>query len=122
METLEQRIQRILREDVAIIPYDPRWSELFRRERDHLRACLPGDLLGHVEHFGSTAVPGLAAKPVVDLLVEVTDLQAARTRIAPRAGGPLSRPEAGAWEVEQRRPRYEQCRRETSTMTASSAH
>src|SRR5262249_38178256 len=36
-----------------------------------------------VEHFGSTAVPGLAAKPVVDILVEVTDLEAARARIAP---------------------------------------
>jgi GrpB-like predicted nucleotidyltransferase (UPF0157 family) len=82
VETLEQRIQRVSREDVAIVPYDPRWPELFRQERDHLRACLPADLLGRIEHFGSTAVPGLAAKPVVDLLVEVTDLQAARTRIA----------------------------------------
>src|SRR5262249_15883992 len=36
-----------------------------------------------IEHFGSTAVPGLAAKPIVDMLVEVTDLQAARARIAP---------------------------------------
>jgi GrpB-like predicted nucleotidyltransferase (UPF0157 family) len=83
METLEQRIQRIVREDVAIVPYDPRWPELFRLERDHLLSCLPGDLIRRIEHFGSTAVPGLAAKPVVDVLVEVTDLQAARARIAP---------------------------------------
>jgi GrpB-like predicted nucleotidyltransferase (UPF0157 family) len=46
-------------------------------------SCLPSDLLGRIEHFGSTAVPGLAAKPIVDMLVEVTDLQAARVRIAP---------------------------------------
>jgi GrpB-like predicted nucleotidyltransferase (UPF0157 family) len=46
-------------------------------------SCLPGDLIRRVEHFGSTAVPGLAAKPIVDMLVEVTDLQATRARIAP---------------------------------------
>jgi GrpB-like predicted nucleotidyltransferase (UPF0157 family) len=83
METLEQRIQRVVREDVAIVPYDPRWPEWFRQEKEHLLACLPRDLLRRIEHFGSTAVPGLAAKPVVDMLVEVTDLEATRTRIAP---------------------------------------
>jgi GrpB-like predicted nucleotidyltransferase (UPF0157 family) len=83
METLEQRIQRVTREEVAIVPYDPRWPELFRREKDHLLSCLPSDLIRRVEHFGSTAVPGLAAKPIVDLLVEVTDLQTTRVRIAP---------------------------------------
>jgi GrpB-like predicted nucleotidyltransferase (UPF0157 family) len=83
LESLEQRIQRVVREDVALVPYDPRWPALFREERDHLLSCLPGDLLGRVEHFGSTAVPGLAAKPIVDLLVEVRDLLATRERVAP---------------------------------------
>ena len=83
METLEQRIRRVLREDVAVVPYDPRWPELFRQEKDHLLSCLPSDLIRRVEHFGSTAVPGLAAKPIVDLLVEVIDLQATQVRIAP---------------------------------------
>jgi GrpB-like predicted nucleotidyltransferase (UPF0157 family) len=83
VESLEQRIQRLVREDVALVPYDPRWAELFRREKGHLLACLPNDLIRRIEHFGSTAVPGLAAKPVVDMLVEVTDVEAARTRIAP---------------------------------------
>jgi GrpB-like predicted nucleotidyltransferase (UPF0157 family) len=83
MEPLEQRIRRAVQEDVAIVAYDPRWPELFRREKEHLLSCLPAELIRRVEHFGSTAVPGLAAKPVVDLLVEVADLQATRTRIAP---------------------------------------
>jgi GrpB-like predicted nucleotidyltransferase (UPF0157 family) len=83
METLEQRIQRVVQEEVAIVPYDCRWPEAFRREKDHLSSCLPNDLLGRIEHIGSTAVPGLAAKPIVDMLVEVTDLQAARVQIAP---------------------------------------
>lgn len=83
MSTLEERIERAIRERVSIVAYDPRWPELFRREREHLRACLPAGLLGRIEHFGSTAVPGLDAKPVVDMLVEVTDLQATQTRIVP---------------------------------------
>jgi GrpB-like predicted nucleotidyltransferase (UPF0157 family) len=83
METLEQRIRRVTREDVAIIPYDPRWPDLFRREKEHLLSCLPRDLVRRVEHFGSTAVPGLAAKPVVDVLVEVSDLEATKARIVP---------------------------------------
>src|SRR5262245_53340619 len=83
METLEQRIQRVLRDEVAIVPYDPTWPESFRREKEHLLACLPGDLVRRIEHFGSTAVPGLSAKPVVDVLVEVSDLEATKVRIAP---------------------------------------
>jgi len=83
METQEQRIQRLIVEDVAIVPYDPAWPEMFRRERDHLLASLPAGLIRRIEHFGSTAVPGLAAKPVIDMLVEVADLRETRDRIAP---------------------------------------
>ena len=82
-ETHEQKVARVLSEHVAIQPYDPAWPESFRRERDYLVSCLPKDLLGRIEHFGSTAVPGLAAKPIVDMLVEVTDLEAVKTRIVP---------------------------------------
>lgn len=82
-ETQEERIARVVREEVAIAAYDPAWPESFRREQAHLRACLPAELIGRIEHFGSTAVPGLAAKPIIDLLVEVRDLDATRARIAP---------------------------------------
>src|SRR2546426_7593765 len=83
METLQQRIRRVLREHVSIVPYDPKWPELFRQEKEHLLSCLPADLIRRVEHFGSTAVPGLAAKPIVDMLVEVTSLEEAKQRIVP---------------------------------------
>src|SRR5262245_61556348 len=83
METLEERIRRVVREEIAIVPYDPRWPEMFRREKEHLLSCLPNERVRRVEHFGSTAVPGLAAKPIVDILVEVTDLTATRDRIVP---------------------------------------
>ncbi|MEW5976792.1 MAG: GrpB family protein [Acidobacteriota bacterium] len=83
METHEEKLRRVLREEVALKPYDPAWPEAFRQEKQHLFACLPSDLIRRVEHMGSTAVPGLAAKPILDMLVEVTDLEAVRARIAP---------------------------------------
>ncbi len=83
METLEQKIARVVKEHVAVVSYDPAWPRMFQQERDHLLSCLPNDLVKRIEHFGSTAVPGLAAKPVVDMLVEVADLEATKRRIAP---------------------------------------
>ncbi len=83
IETLDESILRAVQEEVAIAPYDPRWPESFRHEKEHLLSCLPNELIRRIEHFGSTAVPGLAAKPIVDMLVEVTDLQATKCRIAP---------------------------------------
>jgi GrpB-like predicted nucleotidyltransferase (UPF0157 family) len=83
METLEQRIERVLREEVSIVPYDPVWPGMFEEEKRHLLDCLPQDLIRRIEHFGSTAIPGLAAKPIVDMLVEVTSLEETKARIAP---------------------------------------
>jgi GrpB-like predicted nucleotidyltransferase (UPF0157 family) len=83
MESLEDRIRRVTSEPVEIVDYDPDWPAAFEREKERLLACLPGDLVVRIEHFGSTAVPGLAAKPIIDLLVEVTDLEAVRERAVP---------------------------------------
>jgi len=83
METHEQRVQRVVREHIAISPYDPAWPGMFRQEKGHLLSCLDHDLVRRIEHFGSTAVPGLAAKPVIDVLVEVTDLEATKLRVVP---------------------------------------
>ena len=82
-ETLRERVARVVREEIAVVPYDPDWPHRFGQEKAHLLAILPRELIGRIEHFGSTAVPGLAAKPVVDILVEVTDLEATKVRIAP---------------------------------------
>lgn len=83
METLEDRIRRVLQEEVSLVPYDPNWSLLFESEKKHLRECLPAHLIRRIEHFGSTAIPGLAAKPIVDMLVEVSSLEETKARIAP---------------------------------------
>jgi len=60
-----------LDEPVTLMPYDPGWPRAFEAERDRLCAALevPPDA---VEHIGSTAVPGLIAKPVIDLMLGVT--------------------------------------------------
>lgn len=60
---------------VEVEPYRPDWPERFTRERAVLEAAL-GEVLVAAHHMGSTSVPGLAAKPVIDILLEVSDLEA----------------------------------------------
>ena len=57
---------------ILIADYDPRWPELFAREAERIRSVL-GTLALRIEHAGSTSVPGLAAKPIIDLLLVVAD-------------------------------------------------
>jgi GrpB-like predicted nucleotidyltransferase (UPF0157 family) len=58
---------------IEIVPYDSRWPLAFEREAARLRAGL-GALALRVDHHGSTAVPGLSAKPVIDIQVSVATL------------------------------------------------
>jgi GrpB-like predicted nucleotidyltransferase (UPF0157 family) len=58
---------------VVIADYDPRWPATFAGLRDRLAAAL-GPLALRIEHVGSTAVPGLAAKPIIDLDVVIATL------------------------------------------------
>lgn len=72
--TVEETVDRILaetsseRSPIVVADYDPAWPALFERFAEPLRAALPN---ASVEHVGSTAVPGLAAKPIVDIDVVV---------------------------------------------------
>lgn len=63
------------RKTIRVVGYDESWESDFRREAALLREALGGVLL-EVHHIGSTAVPGLAAKPVIDILLEVVSLEA----------------------------------------------
>jgi GrpB-like predicted nucleotidyltransferase (UPF0157 family) len=65
-----------------IVAYDPSWPTLFLEEAAALRRVLEPWLVGEIEHIGSTAVPGLAAKPVVDILARVRSLEESRPAIA----------------------------------------
>jgi GrpB-like predicted nucleotidyltransferase (UPF0157 family) len=62
---------------IEIVPYDPTWPEQFEQVAAPLRAAL-GDGAVRIDHIGSTSVPGLAAKDVIDIQVTVADLDAAR--------------------------------------------
>ncbi len=53
-------------ESLLIADYDPRWPQMFQAERTHILKAI-GEWIVAIEHFGSTAVPGLAAKPVIDI-------------------------------------------------------
>lgn len=66
-------------EHVIIVDYDPSWPVLAAEAISELWTTWP-DVLSEVEHIGSTAVPGLAAKPVIDLMAAVADLPEAQHR------------------------------------------
>lgn len=57
-----------------LVPYDPNWPAMFEAEADRLRLAL-GSLALRIDHHGSTAVPGLDAKPVIDIQISVAQLQ-----------------------------------------------
>lgn len=65
--------------EVKVVPHDPRWRDAFEAEAKQVAAAL-GETVVAVHHIGSTAIPGIYAKPVVDLLVEVGDVTAADGR------------------------------------------
>ena len=59
---------------LEIVPYDPAWPGLFAAERARIATAL-GAIALRIDHHGSTSVPGLAAKPVIDIQVSVATLQ-----------------------------------------------
>ena len=83
-EELRAKIERVLKDEIELHSYDARWPEFFRQEEARIRERVPADLLGRIEHFGSTAVEGLCAKPIVDILVEVHSLERTRREVSVR--------------------------------------
>lgn len=65
-------------EPIRVVPYDPQWPERFERERALLDEAIGPWVVGGIHHVGSTAVAGLDAKPTIDILVGVEDLESAR--------------------------------------------
>ncbi|MBV9420348.1 MAG: GrpB family protein [Alphaproteobacteria bacterium] len=88
---------------VVIIDYDPRWPEVFEQLRAPLAAAL-GDVAQTIQHVGSTSVPGLAAKPIIDidvLLMSADKLPLAIERLVPlgyRHEGDLGVPDREAFD------------------------
>lgn len=65
-------------EAVYLVDYDPAWPERFRLEEAALQDAIGSWVTGGIHHVGSTAVPGMSAKPVIDILVGVESLEASR--------------------------------------------
>jgi GrpB-like predicted nucleotidyltransferase (UPF0157 family) len=72
----QESLLAAISEDVSLRAYDPDWPQAFTVERERLIASLPDAFLD-VQHIGSTAVPGLAAKPVIDILAGVASFATA---------------------------------------------
>jgi GrpB-like predicted nucleotidyltransferase (UPF0157 family) len=66
---------------IEVVSYDPLWPAKFEAERELLQAALVEWLAGPIEHFGSTAIPGIPAKPVIDIMAAVHSLEASRPAI-----------------------------------------
>lgn len=70
-------------DDIVLVPYDPLWPGMYETEVKRLQAAdLPGGFV-RWEHFGSTAVPNLTAKPIIDILAGVESLKEARQNAVP---------------------------------------
>lgn len=89
--------------DITIVEHDPTWAERFRAERSRIRKAL-GDNAIRIDHVGSTAVPGLAAKPVVDIQVSVADANREETY--------LPQLEAAGYHLRVRQPDHRMVRTE----------
>jgi GrpB-like predicted nucleotidyltransferase (UPF0157 family) len=63
------------RDPIVIVEYDDAWPSMFEVERARLVAVFAPALVRPIEHIGSTAVPGLAAKPIIDMLAVVDDIE-----------------------------------------------
>lgn len=65
---------------IEVHPYDPSWREKFNEEVEMLKPIF-GEQLVSIHHIGSTAIPGIKAKPVIDILIVVTDIDAIQEAI-----------------------------------------
>jgi GrpB-like predicted nucleotidyltransferase (UPF0157 family) len=64
---------------VVVVPHDPHWTELYQLESARIRDALGGTVVA-IHHIGSTSIPGIFAKPIVDILVEATALSEVDSR------------------------------------------
>lgn len=89
---------------LSLVDYDPNWPAMFNVHRDRIGQALGNQRLA-VEHIGSTSVPGLAAKPILDILVTVKDITAEENYLTPLL-------EAG-YELRVREPGHRMVRTQT---------
>ncbi|WP_283148024.1 GrpB family protein [Silvimonas soli] len=74
--TPEESLHQAINQQVALVPYDPNWPLLFAREQERL-SQLFGPVFLDIQHIGSTAIPNMLAKPVIDILAGVEPMPVA---------------------------------------------
>ena len=80
--THAELVGEVEKRDLVIVNPDPFWPQVFDQHKDRIRVAL-GTGARKAEHIGSTAVPGLAAKPIIDILVTVDDITAEEEYLGP---------------------------------------
>jgi GrpB-like predicted nucleotidyltransferase (UPF0157 family) len=103
----------VLAGPVELSEYDSRWPVMFDREATRIRAAL-GDRVRLLEHAGSTSVPGLAAKPIIDMVMAVADSTAEADYVPPM--------EAAGFVLRIREPEWFEHRLFKGTDPASNIH
>jgi GrpB-like predicted nucleotidyltransferase (UPF0157 family) len=58
---------------IEVVPHDPEWEQKFKEEAKKIKKALK-DIFGNIYHIGSTAIPTIKAKPIIDIMVEVKDI------------------------------------------------
>lgn len=74
-------------EAIYLVPYDLTWPRQFEEERTRLAHALRPWLTGAIEHIGSTAIPGLMAKPIIDMMAGVGELVSSLDSCRPGLAG-----------------------------------
>lgn len=84
MDTVpHERISELTREHIAVVAYDPQWPARYATIEERLLRELPAGFASRIVHIGSTAVPGLSAKPIIDVQVEVAQPERTRSTVVP---------------------------------------
>ncbi len=80
--TATELVGGVEKRELFLAAYDPAWASQYAVHEAHVRAAV-GSIAVAVEHIGSTSVPGLAAKPIIDILVTVADITAEEDYLEP---------------------------------------
>jgi len=79
----KDRIETLMKERIDVVPYDDQWPLRYAELELKLKRMFPRQLVQRIAHIGSTAVPGLSGKPILDVQVEVSDLDLVQRDVVP---------------------------------------
>lgn len=65
-------------ESIELELYNPSWVDKFKQESEQLEKVLDGWIVGEIQHIGSTSIPGMSAKPIIDIMIGVGNLDKAK--------------------------------------------